>query len=66
MKNGWLQNLSKMTRGGDAELSYEAMFLNIKLPIMFENLQADFDYTAKLMDLTHSGMHISALCLLFI
>lgn len=45
-----------MKRDGDAQVSYEAMFLNFKLPILFPTLTVDYDYDVEVMGLLkHRG-----------
>ena len=57
LTNGWLSDVSTIHRGGDVLATYDTdvKFLEITVPIGFNDLQFTYDYSAKIMGLGPAG-----------
>ncbi|XP_063922604.1 uncharacterized protein LOC135137005 [Zophobas morio] len=57
LTNGWLSDVSTIHRGGDVIVTYDTdvKFLEVTLPIAFNDLQFTYDYSAKIMGLGPAG-----------
>nr|XP_015835604.1 PREDICTED: uncharacterized protein LOC103312896 [Tribolium castaneum] len=57
LTHGWLSDLSTIHRSGDVVVSYSSntKYLEITVPIAFDDLQFTYDYSAKIMGLGPTG-----------
>ncbi|GLV39078.1 uncharacterized protein CBL_06129 [Carabus blaptoides fortunei] len=55
LTHGWLQGLSGLYRSGDATLEYEGNILNLRLPVSFNTMNMNYDYSASIMNLGPYG-----------
>lgn len=50
-----MQGISAMKREGDAEMQYEAMTLNLRIPLRVDTISVNYDYLAKIMNIGPTG-----------
>ncbi|KAJ3653534.1 hypothetical protein Zmor_012781 [Zophobas morio] len=57
LTKGWLEDISTVHRGGDVIVTYstEAKFLEVTVPIAFDDLQFTYEYSAEIMGLGPTG-----------
>ena len=57
LTKGWLEDISTIHRGGDVIVTYstEAKFLEVTVPIAFDDLQFTYEYSAEIMGLGPTG-----------
>ncbi|EFA03851.1 uncharacterized protein LOC660232 [Tribolium castaneum] len=57
LTHGWLSDISTIHRGGDVVVTYSSntKYLEVTVPIAFDDMQFTYDYSAKIMGLGPTG-----------